>query len=389
MHKAATVPLIFAIAASGTFAQRNLDPPHQGDGAPPRTAADWFRRADDLTNIRMPGARPFHMRVTFHAYSGIDFAPRGKSEIMTGNGTYEEWWLTPRKWRREVSFGSYHAVEVFDGVRKFQASFDYEPSRVLMLLRGLVYSIPRYLVEPQLEEQGSSVIVNRLLQWKVKHLTAGHLPYVELEYRAKEAIGSTAALDAMTWDLLPNGMPVRLVDRFGISTAWQDQIEYGGRAVPRHFDVKALGRDLVTADVTIASTDSPDPSLFQLSGDAAAPGMTLRPFDQWEVPIWPAISMASPRLPNDAVFPAETEIVTAAVVDRHGNPREAEMTGLWQPTGWLSGEEKDSISITAQIFVRSWYQDRFRPGMIDGSPCEVMARVSSTMGHLSWFGGPR
>lgn len=57
--------------------------------APPTTALDYFRRADDLTNIRLPGSAAFHMRVTFHAYPGIDFAAPGKSDILSGDGTYD------------------------------------------------------------------------------------------------------------------------------------------------------------------------------------------------------------------------------------------------------------------------------------------------------------
>jgi hypothetical protein len=123
----------------------------------------------------MPGSEPFHMKVTFHAYPGIDFAKPGKSTIVTGEGTYEETWLSPEKWRREVTFGAYHAVEVrADGARKFQASSDYEPSRVLMMLRALLIPIPRLLVEPELQEIH--------LHFQLSHRTAGTLPYVRIAF---------------------------------------------------------------------------------------------------------------------------------------------------------------------------------------------------------------
>ena len=119
-----------------------------------KSPTDWFRRADDLTNIRLPGSVPFHMKVTFHAFPGIDFTKPGKSTIVTGDGIYEETWVSPEKWRREVTLGTYHAVEVrADGVRKFQATSDYEPSRVLMLLRALLYPMPRFLLEPEIQEE--------------------------------------------------------------------------------------------------------------------------------------------------------------------------------------------------------------------------------------------
>ncbi len=82
---------------------------------------------------------------------------------------YEEVWLSPQRWRREITFGSYHAVEVrADGVRKMQSSSDYEPSRVLMLLSAVLAPIPRSILEPELDEAK--------MHWKVEHLTAGKLP---------------------------------------------------------------------------------------------------------------------------------------------------------------------------------------------------------------------
>src|ERR1700742_3735758 len=92
----------------------------------PGDATHWFVRAEDLTNLRLPGAPPFHLKATFRAGPGLDFAKRGESTMITGDGTYEETWVAPNTWRREVTLGSYHAVEVQgDGVRRMQASSDY------------------------------------------------------------------------------------------------------------------------------------------------------------------------------------------------------------------------------------------------------------------------
>ena len=153
----------------------------------PQTATDWFRRADSLTNIRLPGSAPFHLKVTFHAYPGVDFNPPknpapaiapvpGHPFIITGDGTYEETWLSPEKWRREVNFGSYHAVEVrADGARKFQASEDYEPARVLMLMEALFEPVPRYLIRPEMDAHPH--------RWDVESKSAGSVPYVSVSHR--------------------------------------------------------------------------------------------------------------------------------------------------------------------------------------------------------------
>ena len=66
------------------------------------TALDYFRRADNLTNIRLPGAAPFHMKVSFSALPVVDLAAHdrladsqsalaaGHPYVMTGDGTYED-----------------------------------------------------------------------------------------------------------------------------------------------------------------------------------------------------------------------------------------------------------------------------------------------------------
>ena len=48
------------------------------------------------------------------------------------------------RWRREVTFGAYHAVETDSGqARKMQASSDYEPVRVLMLMESLLFPVSK------------------------------------------------------------------------------------------------------------------------------------------------------------------------------------------------------------------------------------------------------
>lgn len=362
--------------------------PQTNPPAEPSTAADYFRRADALTNIRAFGAQPFHMKVAFHAYPGIDFAQPGKSPIQTGDGAYEEWWITPKHWRREVTFGSYHAIEVFDVVRKFKATSDYEPTRVLMLLRALLYPIPRYLIEPELEDEAGIPWAEPPHHFKVQHLTAGRLAYIRLSWRGDDPPLFT---DAETWDLLPSGLPVRLVDRFGLVTTWQDQTAFAGRAVPQHFAIQAIGSNLLTASVAVEKLDSPDPALFQLPGDRAAACTTLRPFDQWDLSFfWPdhATHSETPKIPPNTIAPG-VEILTSGVVDRRGIPREPETTIIDQNQGWLSSEEKAAAATLARSMVESFARNRFRPALLDNTPCEVMIRIGLTQGAPLKLGNPR
>jgi Gram-negative bacterial TonB protein C-terminal len=62
-----------------------------------RPMFDRMRRANDL---RLDGAPGFHMKASF------------KSENGSAKGTYEETWLSSKKWRREVSVNGSSIVEV-------------------------------------------------------------------------------------------------------------------------------------------------------------------------------------------------------------------------------------------------------------------------------------
>lgn len=237
-------------------------------GNDPRNATAWFQRADDQMNLRAPGSTPFHMKVTFHALPGLVLDKEDSSQIISGDGTYEETWVAPKKWRREVTLGGYHAVEVqSETTRKMQASSDYEPSRVLMLLEALLYPMPRDLSSPSLSEGHP--------KWKAENGTAGGLSYVKISRTS----GPQDVVHAYLF--LPNGVLVQSIE-VGIVTSWQDQINFGGKLVPRHFGVQGGTRDLLTAQVTVEPAGTGNPATFELPGEPAEPGMTLRPIHAYE-----------------------------------------------------------------------------------------------------------
>jgi hypothetical protein len=377
-----------AFAQSTRPAQSRPSDINQTDPLQTSTATDWFRRADNLTNIRMPGSAPFHMKVKFHGYPGIDYAPPRITRVITGDGIYEETWISPIKWRREITFGTYHAVEVrADGVRKFQATSDYEPSRVLMLLRALLIPIPRMLVEPELQEIH--------LHLQLSHRTAGTLPYVRIAF-TQDLTASGIPLDSGSWEFLPAAVLVRATDITGLVTTWQDDRPFDSKIVPRHFAVEALGNQLVSADVTIDTLHDSDTAVAQLPGEPADPGMTLRPFhsfwDHQEVKTWPdipALHSEMPVPPSDADYPADAVVSAIAVIDRQGIPHEAEWTNLQGEkfVGVPTPDTVDIYNVMARSLAESWYKDRFRPALIDGKPCEVTGQMRIVGLALQTWGG--
>jgi hypothetical protein len=284
-----------------------------GQALQPQTATDWFRRADNLTNLRVPGSAPFHIKVTFHAWPGEDFAQPGQSPILTGDGSYDEIWLSPEKWRREVTLGSYHAIEVrANGVRKFQASSDYEPSRVLMLLDALLDTVPRNFLSPELERAEP--------KWKLHRGNAGDAQVVLLRFnRNSEYIPASS-----TYEFSFDGLLLR-ASSAGLTTVWQDQQSSGGKWFPRSLSIGTRHDNLLTASITLSSPGTTDAGTFQLPGEAADPGSTLRPLQYYEVKpasilptVLPVLSRAETGimgapLSTGTAFPARSKLSAMSV----------------------------------------------------------------------------
>src|SRR5271166_4433818 len=66
---------------------------------------ELFARAGTLQDIRADGSQPFHLHLQIHA-----------QHVTTKpvDGGYDEVWLAPDKWRREMTFPGFTQVEVGD-----------------------------------------------------------------------------------------------------------------------------------------------------------------------------------------------------------------------------------------------------------------------------------
>lgn len=308
--------------------------------AKPDTGAQWLERADSLANIRLPGSAPFHMKVTFHAYPGVDFSRKGKPTIITGDGTFEETWLSINTWRREITFPAYHAVEVrANGVRKYQADSDYEPSRVLMMLDALFYPIPRNLTSSEYPESQWN--------WKIEHLVAGTMPYVNITHRER---GMNDNWFYYLYEFLPNGLLVRS-DYLGLVTSWSQNTVYGGKSVPLHLEIEAMNRKLVIADATITAPDPIDPKLFELANGPATPGRTMRPFHRFEIKVGELYDPQSLYAGPAAVG------VVHFLIDRHGKTSEIEVIDSPSPENY-------------KPYMESLRSKEAYPSKVDRDPCE-------------------
>jgi hypothetical protein len=312
-------------------------------------------------NLRALGSAPFHMRVKFHAFPGVELLPQEKSEIVTGDGVYEETWLSPKQWRREVTLGSYHAVETHtDRVRKMQASSDYEPSRVLMLMDALLNPISRCTLSPELHDHR--------VRWHMdRSLVAGH-PLMRFSNSDNVANGITKGT---AYVFLSGGLLLQSNEN-DIVTTWKDDLWFAGKVVPTHISIQAgATRNLLTANIELETPGVSDASAFDLPGGMADPGMTLRPLHWYEVKPAELAHSESTRMSAQSSYPTHGPLLAMilhGIVDRHGVLREVEV--IYGP--WKDGSPPPD---GAQHLTDNARQYKFRPAEIDDSPCEQAFEV--------------
>ncbi len=334
--------LSFLLATFPLSALTQPPAPAQLSATEPKSSIDWFARASEEMNIRMPGSPPFHMKVTFHAFPGEEvLGPKETPQIMTGDGAYEEEWLAPHKWRREVTFPGYHAIEVeSEKGRKMQASPDYEPSRVLMLLNALLDPVPRNFSSREYRREGAS-------GWKVEHLSNGGGSLV----RIRKTQGTFADFTDAFY-LLPHGLLLSRNEE-GLTTNWSNDVNFGGKAVAGHITVQARDRNLLTAGISIQTQSQFEPGTFDLATGPADPGMTLRPLHE----IRPASFSKDPVWPG---LDSHAGLLTIGVVDRTGRYREVELIS--------------AVNVVDQYALRELLDSlrnmRWRPATIDGNICQ-------------------
>jgi hypothetical protein len=315
------------------------------------------------------------MKVGFHAYPGINYATPGKSDIVTGDGTYEEAWVAPDRWRREICLGGYHAVEVrADGRRTFQASSDYEPSRAVMLLDALLAPLPRTLLEPELDE--------RKIHWKTEHLTTGTIPWVRISFRDDGGHGVPAV---RAYSFLSSGILVRREEEYsGLLTSWDDNRVFAGKIVPRHLSVRGAGLDgdMVTATITVEPLSLADRAVEQIPGEQAEPGKTLRPIEDMDNEGASPVHFEPPP-PNTGNYPQDVKTSVIAVVDREGIPREVEVSAVRIYGQKPTPEALGVVAATAENMVKASRKNRFHPGLIDGKPCQTYWSLNFYSGSTS------
>lgn len=349
--------LLLLLLLPAALAQNPAVAPPSSANPAPKTAEDWFYLADSLSNLRQPGAPPFHLKVPFQSQPGPVSIAIGRPSTVKDSGVYEETWISPQRWHREVTFGSYHAVEVFaDGVRKWQASSDYEPDRVLMLMDALLNPLPDLHWLPQKHKS----------RWKVKRMNQDGSPHVRVSINGSP---DHSIYGEFSYSFLPTGLLAESNDH-GLVTRWDNPVSFGRSMAPTHIIIEAMGDNFLTAELTVRSPSAQEETISQLPGAPADLSSGFSPFD----PDPPNIVIPYSPAPPDQSFERQLglgDFVVRIVIDRTGNPSEVDVVAA------VDAYNRPDLGAGLALAKRvAGY--KFRPASVDGTPREAFVNLEVT-----------
>jgi hypothetical protein len=283
---------------------------------------DRMRTAGDL---RLEGAPGFHMKASFHSEDG-------KSK-----GTYQETWLTPKKWRREVNLNGVSVVEV----RTEHAFFrtfpgKYAPRLADDVIEFLSFSLPG--------DNGSDL---HEPDWNAVNTKLGELPVFKLSEGYINPQGKADPLTLVFFVEEKSGS-IRCRYHYSSLVVLDDLQPFGGKTVGRKLTV--IGSDVNKMEISIDTLES-GPSVgegvFQMPG--IKPVFTEdddeRRFTQPK-----AVYTVRPSIPG-----WHGKATCDVKIDEHGHVRDVD----------VKGTTDESAIRTIRAAIMSW---EYEPATINGHP---------------------
>ena len=201
--------------------------------------SELLTKAVALENIRAADAKPFHVHLRVHTQRIVS---------KPTEGTYDEVWLGPNKWRREISFPGFTQVVVGDQNSAWLSrNLDFRPRLAYMISQA----IDRFIHPELLPKENIGSVRER----KNKGVT---LQCAEL--RSSSTVGRELCFDqsgALVSDESKS-------DSQGQNFEYADYTKFEGRIFPHSIRVNESGREILsmTAEDLSLPQDTP-PKLFE------------------------------------------------------------------------------------------------------------------------------
>ena len=134
-----------------------------GDDSKQSDATDLFMRAATQQGIRRSGEKPFNLKIHFRAEHIVPKSMEGQ---------YQEVWISPDQWRRELVLADFQQVEVGSADSKWvNRNLDFNPRPVHLLMIAL-----DAFAEPKIPADEKVVSIrkrrNKGSEWRCVELSA-------------------------------------------------------------------------------------------------------------------------------------------------------------------------------------------------------------------------
>ena len=288
-------------------------------------------RAVEISNIPADHATPFTLTATFRVIGSVP------EEV----GTYSETWISSDQWRREITLGKFHRLEVANGRKKWLIDQDQNPRYFGETINVLEMSGP----EKNIRAKGLDNKQLNGIQANCVHL---------------EELSLTRAycIDQERGTLLTSESLQRIGITSHILVGYSDYEKFGDHLFPREIAYRDFTGDTLAITVTELSRDvSSDPTLFAPPPGALELGNCSRNG------ITPPVVTFQP----DPLFPGgrnadRATVVLSLIVGTEGKPHSIRVANS-------GGSAFDDAAIRA---VQEW---KFKPATCQGQSVAVAIMV--------------
>jgi TonB family protein len=288
------------------------------------------------STLTEPSGRPFYLKAT------ITDRNDKRSEF---NGTVEEYWLSPTKWRRVIKLRDYSQIHIVNGDKVYEENNgDYFPLHDEMLANEIVDPLPKTAIDllTKLDLQATEPGSGDGQCMAEKYFdNGGQEARVLLAYNCK------------------NGLLIYLWSPtccYGVMTDYRKfhdkLIAFGTKDDPINIQIDTL-RDIDSADEALFTIAEPTPSSKQITTRYISETEARKYLTEKTDIRWPSVS----KKPNTGT------ITVSTVIGRDGRVKEA----------WSYGPEDAATKNAALEAVRKW---TFHPQTVEGVPAQLVTKLS-------------
>jgi TonB family protein len=303
-----------------------------GANVPAKPFRERIEKSRAATDPRTEGAPPFHLQATI--------------QFDAAHGSYEETWLTPLKWRREIHLGSVSALQARNSDRIYTQRKGDD-----FALRPVDFTLD--LIDGHLPFTGSGF---REGDWGQSAVEISGVPLVrvargEVDDQNRPKTGQAFWFDADDTLLADFVQP--------FTTTYSQFQPWGAKQVPRHFQSMFQGKPLFLNVESIESPANVDDSQFALAN--VQPEVLGGPDFDKSVP-----EVVFPK-PIHQVRPQGVRgpgtVTVQVAIDKHGHVIDAKVTKS------TSGRTQEDAALQAALL---W---EYSPLRIKGHPTRSTATI--------------